>query len=430
MIGSATLFNGLHYIGGEWISDAPNGYSDSINPYNCTCIGEFPNGSVELVDQAINAAHSAFDIGHWQYEPRLRAAVLLEFADRLEDQSELIVKHLTDETGKLLVQAKHEVSVAISEARYYAGLARNIFGRTFESGEYKLSLLTREPAGIVAVIVPWNAPIALLVRSVAPALAAGCSVIIKPALQSSLTNNLVINCFDQVKQLPKGVINSINEFGVEIGKAITSHPLVDVISFTGSSHTGSAVMRTAALTTKHVTLELGGKAPAIIFSDADIDEAIREIKNASIALNGQMCTSVSRVLVQSSKYEEVKNKLSFALVNVQIGNPSSSKTDLGPLIDRESQSRILSIIDRACKEVDIILCGRESKGRLAAGCLSLRHFSKLTILKVGWYRKSISDRLFHSKSLKPKMTQLSLPIQPTMAWHPQSLHRTIDEQCE
>ena len=162
---------------------------------------------------------------------------------------------MTDETGKLLVQARHEVSVAISEARYYAGLARNIFGRTFESGEYKLSLLTRVPAGVVAVIVPWNAPIALLVRSVAPAMAAGCAVIIKPALQSSLTNNLVINCFDQVKQLPKGVINSINEFGIEISKAITSHPLVDVISFTGSSQTGSAIMRSAALTTKHVTLE-------------------------------------------------------------------------------------------------------------------------------------------------------------------------------
>ncbi len=179
---------GLHYIDGGWRDDAPNGYADSLNPATGEVIGTAPLGSGALAGLAVEAARGAFETTDWASDPRLRARVLLAFADRLEAQGDAIAQLLCRETGKVLPQARHEIVAAASEARYYAGLARNVFGRTFESGPGKMSLMTREAKGVASVIVPWNAPLVLLVRSVAPALAAGCTVVIKPAAQTALTN--------------------------------------------------------------------------------------------------------------------------------------------------------------------------------------------------------------------------------------------------
>lgn len=358
---------GQCYIGGEWVADAPNGFATSVNPATGQAIGRSPRGSKELAIRAISAARLAFEASNWSSDPRLRAGVLLAFADALEERQAQIARLLTRENGKLLSQSMHEVAAAIGEARYYAGLARNVFGRTFESGPGKMSLLTREPAGVVAVIVPWNAPVTLLVRAVAPALAAGCSVIVKPAIQTPLTNAAVIACFDAVQLLPAGVVNSVNEHETEVGEALSSHFDVDVVSFTGSSRTGKLIMANAAKTVKHVSLELGGKAPAIVFDDADIDTTIAEIKRASITLNGQMCTTISRVLVHDRVYDQIVARLADALANVRIGNPLDPDVELGPLVDRENQARILDIIERASAEQEVILKGGAPGGDLAAG---------------------------------------------------------------
>jgi betaine-aldehyde dehydrogenase len=359
--------SGDHYIDGAWVSDAPNGYLDSVNPANGAVIAQAPNGSRELAERAVLSARAAFETSDWACSPRLRAQALLEFADALERRADEIARLLAEESGKVLGQARHEVAAGYGEARYYAGLARNIFGRTFESGPGKMSMMTREPSGVVSVIVPWNAPVTLLVRSVGPALAAGCSVVIKPAPQTPLTNAAIMACFDAAESLPAGIVNSVNEFGTEVGSVLSSHPEIDVISFTGSSKTGKIIMANAAQTIKHVSLELGGKAPAIVFPEADLDKATAEIRRASITLNGQMCTAISRVLVHEDVFDDMRARLTAAYQSVKIGDPLSPGVELGPLVDRGNQERVLNIIARASMEADPVLRGTAPDGALADG---------------------------------------------------------------
>ena len=360
-------YKGRHYIGGTWLNDAPNGRSASLDPASGESLGEAPLGSAKLAEQAILAARSAFETSGWSSDPRLRARVLLDFADRLEARRDEIAKLLTRENGKILTDARHEIFAAVSETRYYAGLARNVFGRTFESGAGKMSLLTREPSGVVAVIVPWNAPVTLLVRSVAPALAAGCTVVIKPAPQTPLVSAEVMGVFDAVEELPQGVINSVNENGTEVGDALSRHPEVDVISFTGSSRTGKIIMANAAATLKHLSLELGGKAPAVVFEDADADGALTEIRRAATVLSGQMCTSVSRVLVAEEIAEDFTARLKQVCASVKVGPGLDKGSEMGPLIDKENQARVLGIIQRAADEAEMILHGFAPGGALEKG---------------------------------------------------------------
>jgi acyl-CoA reductase-like NAD-dependent aldehyde dehydrogenase len=348
---------GHHYIAGEWRADAPNGQCDSINPSDGTVLGSAPMGSGDLAAEAIIAAREAFETTRWAADPRLRAKVLLAFADILEARADEIALLMARENGKVLSQARHEVAAGYSEARYYAGVARNVFGRTFESAPGKMSLMTREAAGVVSVIVPWNAPVTLLVRSAAPALAAGCTVVVKPAPQTPLVNAAVMAYFDAIPDLPKGVINSVNEHGTEVGTVLSTHPEIDVISFTGSSKTGKIIMANAADTIKHVSLELGGKAPAIVFEDADLDTALAEIKRGALALNGQMCTCISRILVQDSIYDAMKARLKAALEAVTVGDACAAGTELGPIVDAANQDRLQRIIERAKSSATMVVTG-------------------------------------------------------------------------
>lgn len=362
------LKTGDHFIGGEFVSLAPHGVEESLNPATGEVLGHAPKGSRALAAQAAEVARDVFETTDWASSPRIRAAALLEFADRLEARKDELAKLLCMESGKLLPQATHEVGAGIGEARYYAGIARNIFGRTFESGPGNLSLMTREAAGVVSVIVPWNAPVTLLVRSVAPALAAGCTVVVKPAVQTPLTNALVMQCFAETELLPKGAVNSVNENGYEVGEVLSSHDEIDVISFTGSTRTGSVIMGNASRTIKQVSLELGGKAPALVFDDADIDASVAEIARGAMALNGQMCTAISRVLVDARVYDKVKSALKQTLASLKIGNPLQTGMQLGPLIDRANQDRVLELVSKAETEAtNIILRGEAPGGALAAG---------------------------------------------------------------
>lgn len=358
---------GFNFIEGRWIGEVGNGTSDVIEPATGRVMGSAPNGSAALAGDAVAAARAAFETTDWAFEPRMRAKALLEFADALEARREEIATLLARESGKVLPQAIGEIGAGFGEARYYAGIARNVFGRTFESGRGKMSLITREPSGVVSVIVPWNAPVTLLVRSVAPALAAGCSVVIKPAPQTPLTNAAVMACFEAVSSLPPGIVNSVNEFGTEVGTVLSTDPDIDVISFTGSSRTGKVIMANAAETIKHVSLELGGKAPAMVFADADPERAVSEIVRGALALNGQMCTCISRILVQDEVYDDVTARLIAAFGNVAMGDPLANGIGLGPLIDKANQNRILELVARAEDEATVLLKGGPGKGPLAAG---------------------------------------------------------------
>jgi len=344
-----------HFIDGRIVAEGDVG--ESFNPADQTKLGDFYCGSAQLVDQAASRARAAFFELEWAYNPRLRAQVLMELAAQLELEKESIADLIVLENGKLRKEAIGETNAAISELRYYAGLARNIRGSTQEVLPGQLSLLHREPAGVAGIIVPWNAPLTLLARSLAPALAAGCTCIVKPALQTPLVHAKIMECIHKSPSLPKGVIHSVNENGIEVGKAMVASPHIDVISFTGSSRTGKSIMEGAASTLKRVGLELGGKAPSIIFEDADIDLAVTELTNGSLNMAGQICVAAARFIVHSSIADNFRDRMVAAYKNVKVGPGNNPASMMGSLIDIENQNRLKRIIEQAGDEGTMILRG-------------------------------------------------------------------------
>ena len=356
-----------HFINGAFVSDTSSGTVDSIDPANGTLLGTAALGSTADAEAAISAARRAFETSSWTGDIRLRYGVLMSFAAKMRDRRDQLAELLSRENGKPIAQSKHELTASIVEAEYYAGLARAINGRTLESKPNNFSFFLREPAGVVAVIVPWNAPATLLVRSLAPALAAGCTVVIKPAPQTPLINAALMECLAAVEELPKGVVNSVNENGIEIGTVLATHPEIDVVTFTGSSRTGKIVMEKAAPTLKRLSLELGGKSPGVVFADADLDQAVAELTRATLVLNGQMCTCISRVLVDESIEGALSERLKQSLGSAKLGHPLDPDTTLGPLIDKQNQERAMGIIERASNGAEMILKGEPGTGDLAKG---------------------------------------------------------------
>lgn len=345
-----------NHIDGAWVEgDAPP--RDSLNPADGSVVGRFHPGSAALVDAAATAARATFFDGTWAASPRLRAQVMYEMADRLEAAKDEIVETVIAENGKLRAEATGETMAGISETRYYAGLARNIRGTMQETAPGNLSLFHREPAGVAGIIVPWNAPVTLLMRSLAPALAAGCTAVIKPAQQTPLSHAKVMECLTGASSLPKGVLHSVNENGTEVGRAIVASPEIDVIGFTGSSATGKAIMAGAAPTLKRVGLELGGKAPAVIFADADLDRAVRELTHGALNMAGQICVAAARFLVHASIAQDFEDRITAAFRAVKTGPGADPASRMGSLIDMAAQKRLLEVIDRAADEGELILRG-------------------------------------------------------------------------
>ncbi len=346
-----------HHINGQWIEGtAP--LRDSVNPADGSVLGQFHPGSKALADQAAKVARDTFFASNWGASPRQRAAMLYEFADRLEAIKAELIDLIIAENGKIRPEATGEVMGAISETRYYAGLARAILGRTQETMPGNFSIMHREPAGVAAIIVPWNAPVTLLIRSLTPALAAGCTCVIKPADQTPLIHARVMECLADCPSLPAGVVNSVNENGSEVGRAMVASPDIDVISFTGSSATGKLIMAGAAPTLKRVSLELGGKAPAVVFADADLDVAVKELTHSALAMAGQICVAATRFLVQKSVQKEFEARITAAFKAVKTGPGADPSSQMGSLIDLPNQARLIGILDRAADEGEMVLRGQ------------------------------------------------------------------------
>lgn len=354
-----------NYIGGEWI--ASGNVADSTNPADGSVLGQFSPGSRALADQAAAQARRTFDESHWSASPRLRAQVLYEIADRMEAARDEITDLIVAENGKLRSEALGETMGAISETRYYAGLARANLGRTLETAPGNVSLMHREAAGVAAIIVPWNAPVTLLMRSLAPALAAGCTTVIKPAPQTPLIHALIMRCIDACPSLSNGVVNSVNEYGTEVGEALVASRDVDVVSFTGSSATGKRIMAGAAPTLKRLSLELGGKAPAVVFEDADLDQAVRELTAASLMMAGQICVAATRFLVARPVAAEFTQRARAAFQAVRTGPGADPASQMGSLIDHLNQKRVVRLIEQAGDEGELILKGHAPGGPLARG---------------------------------------------------------------
>lgn len=356
---------GAHWIGGEWIPTAGSNNFDIVSPLDNSVIGSAPNGGADAAEAAIVAAKRAFFESDWAHAPRLRAQALFSQASNLEARSEELARLLSIETGKLIAVARMEVAAAISEIRYYAGLARAIAGRMIEVEPGVHSLLSREPAGVAAIITPWNAPAILLVRSLAPALTAGCTVVMKPAPQSSLFHTAFTRCLADVPELPNGVLNSFCEQGSSGAETLTMSPDVDVLSFTGSSAVGKRIMAAASGTLKRLNLELGGKAPAVVFEDADIPAIASQLAAAGMVLSGQQCTALSRVLVHESRFNEMKKALEGALKAMRVGRSDDESSQIGPLIDMKSRDRVKNLVKEYADYG--ILVGGIPNGSLAKG---------------------------------------------------------------
>ncbi|PUE31405.1 aldehyde dehydrogenase [Limnohabitans sp. Jir72] len=347
-----------NYIHGQWVKDhAPAQRGDSINPATGEKAAQFVAASVQEVDAAIACARHAFETTTWAQQPKLRSDVLRVFADRLEHNKAQVVQTLVQLNGKLQREAEGEVMASISELRYYAGLARNLFGRVIEMEPEVYSHIEREAIGVAAIIVPWNAPVTLLVRSLAPALAAGCTVVIKAAHQTALVHTQVMACLVADERIPAGVINSFIEQDIVATQHLCAHPEVDVISFTGSTHVGKQIALSTAKNLTRLSLELGGKAPAIVRSDADLSAAVRGIVGGACVMAGQMCTAISRVLVHESVSADFSAQLAQALAQVKVGPGDQPSSGMGPLIDQRNQARLLEEVRAAAQDCRVLLAG-------------------------------------------------------------------------
>lgn len=345
-----------HWIAGQWL-DGHEGSANTLNPADQTVVGTYALGSRALTDQAIAVARDVFANSAWRTQPRVRAQVLMRYAEEIGKRQQELAQLIVAESGKLMMEAEREVQGCIGECVYYAGLARTIMGRSTELDTGQWVTFSREAAGVTAIIVPWNAPATLLIRSLAPALAAGCTVVVKPAPQTANVNRVLMECLAAVAELPVGVVNSVNENGIVVGQRLSEHPEVDVISFTGASSTGSAIMATAAPTLKRLSLELGGKAPTLVAKDANLDLAIPQIARNGTIIAGQMCTAITRVIVAPEIFDEVAQRLRDALANIRTGRGDDPHSTMGALIDVVSVERIARSLELAQQEGTVWLAG-------------------------------------------------------------------------
>ncbi|MPS27343.1 MAG: aldehyde dehydrogenase family protein [Alcaligenaceae bacterium] len=328
---------------------------DNINPANGELVGTVATADAATARAAIGAARQAFEDSAWAGSPRLRQDVLLQWARNLAPRAQELAMLLTRENGKVIAQSAGEMHGAISEINYYAGLARYIAGNAQEVSPGVLSTQLREPAGVAGIIVPWNAPALLLVRSLAPALAAGCTTVIKPAWQTALVTCEMLKELINIPGLPPGVVNMVVEDGADVSQLICQSDDVDVISFTGSNETGQRIYASAAPTMKKLSLELGDKASCIVFDDAPIPDVMRKIADAATIISGQQCTAARRVLVHADAYDAARAHLRDALAALKAGPGWLPGHHLGPLIDRGSRDRVQSQIHRAMNEADEVL---------------------------------------------------------------------------
>ncbi|RZN33994.1 aldehyde dehydrogenase family protein [Bradyrhizobium sp. Leo121] len=358
----------LNLIDGVWQPASSGETVPSIDPSNQAVVGRVEAGGKKDAEAAVSAARGAFERAGWSQNPRLRQLVMLRWADRMEQRGAELARLLTLENGKPLAQSRGEIEGSVSEIRYYAGLTRHIPGHVLEVEPGTFSTMLKEPAGVAGLIIPWNAPAVLLIRALTPALAAGCTAVIKPAPQTALVTAEIIKCLSDVEQLPAGVVNLVNEQGHEVAEYLVTSPEVDVLSFTGSNATGQRIMAAAAPTMKKLSLELGGKSACLVFEDADIATVAPKLAAAATIISGQQCTAARRVLVHASRYEEMKAALRSSLTNLKIGSGLSAETNMGPLIDAASLAAVSHRIDDAMAAADeVVLRGGRPNGDLAKG---------------------------------------------------------------
>jgi betaine-aldehyde dehydrogenase len=355
-----------HWIDGSWLESER--VADSYNPASGELLGRFADGGEAEARAAVDAARNAFAATAWRRDPALRSRALLELAELFDARAPELALMLTRENGKTLTEATGEVGAPSATLRHNAAQALTDVGTAAEvaPGRYFSSLA--EPVGVVAIIVPWNAPVALFIRSLGPALAAGNTVAAKLPGKTALTNALMAELVSQARSLPAGVVNMFTESGNTGAPFLVESVDVDMVSFTGSTQVGRQIVAAGAKTLKRINLELGGKTPMIVFDDAALATTIPMLAAAVTTFAGQNCMAGSRILVQRGIADQVREHLGERLTQVAVGPGEEENTQMGPLIDPAAVARVDRIVeDSAGYAKAIVRGGPVTDGPLAAG---------------------------------------------------------------
>lgn len=344
-------------IGGQWVEARSGRSFDVVNPATGQLLGSAAAGDAADVDAAVAAARAAFEKPSWAgMNPHDRSRLLLDIALTVERHAEELAQIEASNNGAPIAIARMMIAGVAQTFIYYAGWATKIYGETNPSPGGILNYTLREPVGVCAQIVPWNGPLASASWKVAPALAAGNTVILKPAEQTPLSairfGELLLEA-----GVPPGVVNIVNGFGETAGAALTVHPGVDKVGFTGSTAVGKMILAAAAGSLKRVTLELGGKSPNIVFPDADLDAAAATAAQAFCFLSGQICVAASRMFVHESIHDAFAEKLAAHVAKLVVGDPFDPATTTGPLVSKEQFDRVSSYFDIGRKDGATVAIG-------------------------------------------------------------------------
>lgn len=335
---------------------------ESIDPATGEVVAALASSSPADVDAAVSAAVRAFETSAWASSGELRASVLYGYAQALRANEDRLAELLTREQGKTLHEAHIEIRGSARMTEYYAGLARVVYGRSTVLGPDVTAVVLREPVGVVAVITPWNWPLTLLVRSLVPALAAGNATVVKPA---SITPAITVEALALLAaqpDLPEGILACVLGSGAVVGEALVGHDGVDMIAFTGETETGIRVMKRAAEGLRKVALELGGKAPNLVFADANLDKALAGAENAIFTTCGQICTAGSRLLVEDVIYDEFLERLATVTNGLRVGDGLDPSSQLGPLASASQQEKVLEYVRRGKAEGTLVAGGSVLEG--------------------------------------------------------------------
>lgn len=344
------------YINGEWREAISGEKLEVKNPATGDVLHEVAYGGAEETKQAIAAAKAAFPL--WKkMTGGQRANYLMKIVSIMREELDEIAETITKEMGKPIKEAQAEVKSAIAYTEWFAEEAKRIFGDTVPASQPNKHLMVlRQPVGVVAAITPWNFPVSMITRKIAPAIAAGCTVVLKPAPDTPLSAIKIFEAFHKA-ELPKGVANLVIGKAEEVGQEMTASPDVRKITFTGSTNVGKLLLRAAADTVKLTSMELGGHAPFIVFADADLDAAVQGAMNTKFRNCGQTCISTNRIYVEESVADEFGRKLAEAAKRLVVGDGMQDDTEVGPLINEQAVAKVQSQIEDAKGKGGKVLTG-------------------------------------------------------------------------
>lgn len=358
------------FIGGGWVDARSGRTMESRNPATGAVIATVPRADRQDIDVAVTAARKAFE-GPWsRFKPYERQVLLLRIADLFEKHWEEISRSDTTDMGMPIIRTRANRNRVIGMLRYYAGMATALHGETIDNslpGEI-VSFTRKEPVGVVGAIIPWNAPTAASIWKIGPALATGCTIVLKPSEEAPLTPLLIADIMNEAG-VPEGVVNIVTGTGDEAGAALAGHMGVDKIVFTGSTATGQSIVRASAGNLKRVSLELGGKSPVIVCADADLDKAVPVAAMSVFANSGQICIAGSRLFVERAVHDEFVERLAAYAKGLRVGDGIDPATEIGPLVSEKQLQRVTGYLEAGTAEGAKLVTGgtRLVEGALAAG---------------------------------------------------------------